>query len=78
MISQFITIIQWLYTFLITEERLNLGVISAVITVFIKLELSDCRKFLRIRPSEIECENKFSSLSQYNYPLNTFLRVVLR
>jgi len=30
--------------------RLNLGVISAIITVFIILELSDCMKFLRIRP----------------------------
>jgi len=30
--------------------RLNLGVITAVITVFIIQELSDCRKFLRIKP----------------------------
>ena len=58
--------------------RLNLRVISAVITVFVIQELSDCWKFLRIsQTSAIKCENNFSSLSQYNYHLNTLLIVVL-
>ena len=34
----------------IRSLRLNLGTISAVITVFVIQELSDCRKFLKIRP----------------------------
>ena len=37
----------------ITLLRLNLGVISALITVFIMQELSDYRKFLRIRPLKL-------------------------
>ena len=57
--------------------KLNLRVISAEITVFIIQDLSDCWRFMRIRSSEIKCENNFSSLSQHNYLLNTFLIFVL-
>ena len=52
----------------ITSLRLNLGVISAVNTVFITQELSDCRKFLRIRPLRLNVR----TISAYNYQLNAF------
>jgi len=33
---------------------MNLGVIPAVITVFIMQELSDCRKFLEVNPVRLK------------------------
>ena len=39
--------------------------------------LSDCWKFLSIGPTEIECENDFSNLSQYNYLTDCCIRVTV-
>ena len=45
----------------IRSLRLNLGVISAAITVSLFRNSHYCWKFLRIRPTEIECKNDFSN-----------------
>ena len=62
-----ITLSILLYITKLYPLRLNLRVISAV------LLYTNCWKII---PSDFECEDDFSSLSQYNYALNAFLIVV--
>ena len=55
----------WWKIFKIRPLRLNLGVISALITAFIIQKLSDCRKFLRIRPLRLNVKTISVLLNMY-------------